>query len=114
MSLPGPPPTHPFSLDSQCPTSSRRAFQHAASIPPAASRSGLIRSGILGVKRFVEIFLRSFSTSKIHIVSMAYNDPTVAISRELQMVSVDKEVDNSRLQQTSLIHSRICALDTIV
>ena len=45
---------------------------------------------------------------------MAYNDPTVAISRELQMVSVDKEVDNSRLQQTSLIHSRICAVDTIV
>jgi hypothetical protein len=114
MSLPGPPPTHPFSLDSQCPTSSRRAFQHAASIPPAASRSGLIRSGILGVKRFIEIFLRSFSSSKIDTVSMAYGSSTVASHRELQKASVDKEVDNSRLQQTSLIRSRICALDTIV
>ena len=45
---------------------------------------------------------------------MAYGSPTVASCRELQKASVDKEVDNSRLQQTSLIRSRICALDTIV
>jgi hypothetical protein len=114
MSLPGPPPTHPFSLDSQCPTSSRRAFQHAASIPPAASRSGLIRSGILGVKRFIEIFLRSFSSSKIDVVSMVYGHHTGGGRDELSKESVDKEVDNSRHQQTSLIRPRICAADTIV
>jgi hypothetical protein len=114
MSLPGPPPTHPFSLDSQCPTSSRRAFQHAASIPPAASRSGLIRLGILGVKRFIEIFLRSFSSMKKCAISMTYECTAGSNGGELQKECVDKEVDNSRLQQTSLIRSRICAVDTIV
>jgi hypothetical protein len=70
--------------------------------------------GILGVKRFIEIFLRSFSSLKNAATSMAYVAPTVGDGNELQKVRVDKEVDNSRPQQSSLIRSRICAVDTIV
>jgi len=70
--------------------------------------------GILGVKRFIEIFLRSFSSSKIDTISMTYRYRTIGADIELQKESVDKEVDNSRLQQTSLIRPRICAADTIV
>jgi len=70
--------------------------------------------GILGVKRFVEIFLRSFSSPKIDTISMAYGQRTSKGRDEPLKENVDKEVDNSRRQQTSLIRPRICAADTIV
>jgi hypothetical protein len=68
----------------------------------------------LGVKRFIEIFLRSFSSLKIATSSMAYGHPAGGFGNELRMDCVDKEVDNSRPQQVSLIRPRIRAADTIV
>ncbi|MFM9841914.1 MAG: hypothetical protein ACKVOI_02990 [Dongiaceae bacterium] len=70
--------------------------------------------GILGVKRFVEIFLRSFFTPKNNTLSKACEYPAGASGGELEEEDVDKEVHNSRLQQASLIRCRICTADTIV
>lgn len=70
--------------------------------------------GILGVKRFIEIFLRYCSVVKIAMKTISYRHRADSGGRAGKQRCVDKEVDNSRPPKAALRHGRICALDTIV
>src|SRR4030095_4066338 len=84
------------------------------SILPAASRRGLIRSGILGVKRFIEISLRVCAKSESRSVSTNYCVRASRPKGQTPQVYVDKDVDNSRAPAPLLILALIPPLDTIV